>query len=60
MGDGRAAPAPLLIRFPRMRRTQTMSDKKRDLKTKLFLGAIVVALTMAVWVLGISLLGAAR
>jgi uncharacterized membrane protein len=37
-----------------------MSDKKRDLKTKLFLGAVVVALTMAVWVLGISLLGAAR
>lgn len=35
-----------------------MSDKKRNLKTKLFLGAIVVALTMAVWVLSISMLGA--
>ena len=29
-----------------------------SLKTKLFLGAIVVALTMAVWVLSISMLGA--
>ncbi len=60
MGDGRTGAASLLIRLPRTRRTPTMSDKKRDLKTKLFLGAIVVALTMAVWVLGISLLGGAR
>jgi uncharacterized membrane protein len=59
MGDGRLGAAPLLIRFPRTRQT-TMSKKKRDLKTKLFLGAIVVALTMAIWVLSISLLGAVR
>jgi hypothetical protein len=37
-----------------------MSEKKRDLKTKLFLGAIVVALAMAIWVLSISMLGTAR
>jgi hypothetical protein len=59
MGDGRLRGASLLIRLPRTRH-MTMSDKKRDLKTKLFLGAIVVALTMAIWVLSISLLGAVR